>query len=171
MMPLTLMNANQQNAFLLPAIVVLLISAASLAVAQEGERMRMPRINLVVEALDRNRDGTIDKEEILAASASLAKLDRNQDGVLSPEELRPEFRGGGPAQQSAGDAAAARLLEFDKNKDGALTSDELPERMLVVIERMDVDKDGRVTKEEIIAASARPATQTPAGRDEREDRD
>ena len=45
-------------------------------------------------ALDANKDGIIDADEIKNAAAALAKLDKNGDGKLTQEELRPA-RGGG----------------------------------------------------------------------------
>ncbi len=55
--------------------------------------MRMP--NPIIEALDLNKDGTIDAEEIAKASESLKKLDKNGDGKITPDEYRPQ-RPGGP---------------------------------------------------------------------------
>jgi hypothetical protein len=42
-------------------------------------------------ALDTNKDGELDADEIANAGASLLKLDVNGDGKLSREELRPKF--------------------------------------------------------------------------------
>jgi hypothetical protein len=62
----------------------------------------------VIGALDLNKDGAIDAEEISKARESLKTLDKNSDGKLSPEEYRPNFGGfgggggpGGPGSQSA----------------------------------------------------------------------
>jgi hypothetical protein len=67
--------------------------------------MRMP--NPVIEALDLNKDGTIDAEELSKASDSLKKLDKNKDGKLTPDEYRPQRPGGpggpgGPGAQGGG---------------------------------------------------------------------
>jgi Ca2+-binding EF-hand superfamily protein len=43
----------------------------------------------LIAALDANRDGVIDEEEIAGASAALKKLDKNGDGKLTLDELRP----------------------------------------------------------------------------------
>lgn len=40
-------------------------------------------------ALDVNKDGVIDADEIKNAAAALAKLDKNGDGKITPDELRP----------------------------------------------------------------------------------
>ena len=52
----------------------------------------------LMAALDTNKDGELDADEIANASASLLTLDVNGDGKLSREELRPKFPPpGGPA--------------------------------------------------------------------------
>ena len=58
-----------------------------------GFRPPMPP---VMAALDANKDGTLDAQEIANASAALLKLDKNGDGVLTREELHPGGRPGGP---------------------------------------------------------------------------
>ena len=49
----------------------------------------------IIEALDLNKDGIIDTDEIAKAPESLKKLDKNGDGKLTPDEYRPQ-RPGGP---------------------------------------------------------------------------
>jgi hypothetical protein len=46
-------------------------------------------VNPVIEALDINKDGIIEAEEIAKASESLKTLDKNGDGKLTPDEFRP----------------------------------------------------------------------------------
>lgn len=48
----------------------------------------------LLQALDRNRDGTIDANEIREATASLKKLDRDGDGKLNREEATGRKPGG-----------------------------------------------------------------------------
>ncbi len=59
----------------------------------------------IIEALDANRDGVIDADEIANASAALKKLDKNGDGKLTQDELRPappDGGQGGPRGQRQG---------------------------------------------------------------------
>jgi hypothetical protein len=58
-------------------------------------------MNPIVAALDLNKDGIIDAEEIAKASKSLKKLDKNGDRKLTSEEFRPQQPGGmgGPGGQ------------------------------------------------------------------------
>ena len=48
-----------------------------------GQRMPNP----IIEALDLNKDGIIDADEIAKASESLKKLDKNGDGKITREEF------------------------------------------------------------------------------------
>ncbi len=57
-----------------------------------GGPMTMPVIN----ALDLNKDGALDADEIAKAVESLKALDKNGDGKLTPEEYRPPGIGGPP---------------------------------------------------------------------------
>ena len=58
-----------------------------------GGRPRMA--SPLMEALDTNRDGTLDAGEIKNAAAALLKLDKDGDGKLTQEELRPARPQGG----------------------------------------------------------------------------
>jgi hypothetical protein len=48
-----------------------------------------------MEALDTNRDGILDADEIKNATKALLKLDKNTDGQLTQDELRPARPPGG----------------------------------------------------------------------------
>ncbi|MHA3774401.1 EF-hand domain-containing protein [Verrucomicrobiota bacterium sgz303538] len=60
-------------------------------------------------ALDANKDGVIDADEIAKAPEALKSLDKNGDGKLTRDELMPargegrgERRGGGPGARRGG---------------------------------------------------------------------
>ena len=55
-----------------------------------GQRPPSP----IIEALDLNKDGIIDADELAKASESLKKLDKNGDGKLTEDEYRPQRPGG-----------------------------------------------------------------------------
>jgi EF hand len=64
-------------------------------------------VSPIIEALDLNKDGTIDAEELGKAAESLKKLDKNGDGKLTGEEFRPQWSGG-PGGRPEGDGPGAR---------------------------------------------------------------
>ena len=47
--------------------------------------------NPVMEAIDKNKDGTLSTEELKNAAKALATLDKNKDGKIDQEEMRPQF--------------------------------------------------------------------------------
>ena len=54
-----------------------------------------------MEAIDKNKDGTLSAEELKNAAKALAALDKNKDGKLTEDELRPNFGGRGGSQGGA----------------------------------------------------------------------
>jgi Ca2+-binding EF-hand superfamily protein len=100
-----------------------------------------------------------------AAPGGFDKLDINEDGVLSGVEMksvaardadgdgrvtRAEFDGAG-SKPSGGSTAAAeqKFVDLDISEDGYLSGREMRG-----LERLDLDKDGRVTKQEYLQASS-----------------
>jgi Ca2+-binding EF-hand superfamily protein len=94
--------------------------------------------------VDANGDGFIDRNEA-AAHPKLAErfdqLDRNKDGRIGPEE-RPQR--GGKGGRGGGMAA------LDTNGDGAIDRNEAAKapRMAEHFDRLDANKDGRISAEE-----------------------
>lgn len=128
-----------------------------------GRGMEIP----IIQALDADKDGEISKEEMANAATTLATLDKNGDGVLQRDEMMPTRGGrrggpggGGPGGGPRGGEGGAsgfvdRMMENDADGDGKISADEAPERMQGFFERLDGDKDGFLTKEEITEASNR----------------
>src|ERR1700759_5727980 len=55
-------------------------------------------------------------------------------------------------QNTTADAFVARMMAFDKNNDGKLTRSEISDqRLLPLFDQADANKDGVVTKDELIA--------------------
>lgn len=77
-----------------------------------GQRPMSP----IIEALDINKDGVIDADEIAKASESLKKLDKNGDGKLTADEIRPQRPGG--AGGPGGPGGEGRGPRGDGNRPG-----------------------------------------------------
>jgi len=103
-------------------------------------------------ALDKNGDGVLTEDEVPEKLADkLAAADANGDGQVTKEELqqaRPG-RGGGPGGPGGPPSIDQVFERFDLNRDGKLTKDELPEPVAERIMKADADGDGAVTKEEL----------------------
>lgn len=119
----------------------------------------------VMTALDANGDGEISAAEINNATAALKKLDRNNDGRIDQAELRPVFggreegqRGGPGGPPGGGDPAAfaqSMLERMDKDKDGKLSGDEIEGRMKENMERVDTNGDKVIDKDELTEMAKR----------------
>lgn len=127
----------------------------------------------IINALDADGNGEISTAEMESAATALATLDKNNDGTLDASEIMPNRSGrgrrggragrGGPGGQErprGGEGNGAngfvdRMLENDADGDGKVSSDEAPQRMQGFFDRLDEDKDGYLTKEELTAAGQR----------------
>jgi Ca2+-binding EF-hand superfamily protein len=153
---------------------------------QAGNRAEMPgmmaqRMPLLF-ALDSDQDGSISASEIENASKALATLDKDGDGALSPEEIRPDFaamardgmrREGQPGANGApGKEMMARMFEQrDVDKDGKLSGDEIPERMQQNLSRMDENGDAAIDKSEMDKAMAKMGDRAGQVRGSKGDKD
>ena len=55
------------------------------------------------------------------------------------------------------------MMQFDKDGDGKLSKDELPERMAGMLERGDTNKDGFLSREELVALARSQILMIPGG--------
>ena len=122
--------------------------------------------------MDSNHDDVLTLAEVEAAQragaqaealrqnqAVFARLDRDRDGKLSPQEFATL------ANLDALPSTAATLIQrLDGNRDGRVTKVEHRAATQANYDRMDADRDGVLTAAEILAANraaAQPAPATP----------
>ena len=117
--------------------------------------------------MDANTDGKLSKDEVPERLQSLfARADKNQDGALDKEEIMATSReraGGGdrpgasPEGQGGpgGDFIGQMMERADADKDGKLTGDEIPEFMRERLSQADTNSDGSLDKAELEAIGAR----------------
>ena len=124
------------------AIAMAAVLAAAPALAEPGGGHGDRLLNRV----DRNGDGAIDREEAQAFRAALfLRLDRDADGAVTEAEMIEA------AQERMARRASKMFARMDGNGDGRLDRDELAARGEARFDRTDANGDGRVTMEEIRA--------------------
>ncbi len=98
--------------------------------------------------LDANGDKKVSREEFAKLVQVFDALDADRSGDLSPEEMNRfvQALGETQARDTGGVDVDNLFANNDKNKDGKLTADEFPNQQL--FKRLDVDKDGSVTRAE-----------------------
>ncbi|HEX6975350.1 MAG TPA: hypothetical protein VF147_13190 [Vicinamibacterales bacterium] len=89
-------------------------------------------------------------------AAAFARLDTNHDGVLSLEEWSAGRQAAArQLRQRQARQVRLRLRRMDVNRDGALTRDEW-RGAADMFDRIDADKDGKLTPAELRASRRRP---------------
>jgi Ca2+-binding EF-hand superfamily protein len=143
-------------------------------------------------ALDRDGQPGLSPAEIDGAADVLRALDRNGDGRLAADELpmpargrrgegfgrgeggrgrgEDEGPGGAGGAGTSADDLAATLMGFDQNHDGTLTRSEVPERFQGLFDRVDADKNGVLTADELKQGAAAEVAAGAAGARGREGR-
>jgi hypothetical protein len=108
-------------------------------------------------ARDRDHDGFVSARELGVPPARFARLDRDADGRLTAAELG---RDGDPGRCGGGEVAALRsaLWRRDLDRDGRVTREEAQRAAERRFTRKDRNRDGVLTREE---APQRPGTQPP----------
>jgi Ca2+-binding EF-hand superfamily protein len=106
-----------------------------------------------LRAMDKDGDGKITREEFTGQPAVFERLDANKDGVLT----RDEIPGGAAAGAAAPNRALMlqRLRAMDTNNDGTISRDEFT-GPAAVFDRLDANKDGALTPEELRQARPDP---------------
>lgn len=111
---------------------------------------------------DKNGDGAIESSEVSPEKwARIQVADANKDGKVTEAELDQAIANKtlpameGHRHHGKGHSPEAMIKRFDKNGDGKIQQAEVPADKSAWFTRVDANKDGVVTKDEIEAAHAR----------------
>ncbi len=113
-----------------------------------------------LRAYDRNRDGTIDRDELRRAPEIVGLFDLNNDGKITTEELSKNQRSSerGPSGKQTGNQATdgprqpwilVHAAEVDLNKDGIISRAEIVGEAEKAFGGYDRDDDGRLVESEL----------------------
>lgn len=124
-----------------------------------------PSVDELFKKFDANGDGSISKEEFAAGMKKIrerlggprAHFGPGMGPFAGPPGMRPPLAPPGMSARTGFQAgklpsAGDWIERLDKNKDGKLTKDEAPERLWERVSKADANKDGAVTKDELEAA-------------------
>lgn len=127
-----------------------------------GEMMKDPAVRAakILAMRDADRNGSLSAAELQGSRMAnrLAALDTNKDGSLAKDELMAiKGRGHGPRgeRKDPAERAAWMLERRDADKNGSLSAAEVEgSRMADKFAAIDADKDGAVTRDELVAFKA-----------------
>jgi Ca2+-binding EF-hand superfamily protein len=125
---------------------------------ERAHRWRLERGARRFAALDRDHDSFVSALELGAGPARFAWLDRDADRRLTPAELG---RDGEPSRCGGGEEAALRsaLWRRDLDRDGRVTREETLRAAERRFTRKDRNRDGTLSRDE---APRRPRADSPA---------
>lgn len=154
------------------ALPVMNLQAQDAPRPERGPRGDRPGGPAFLAALDTNKDGKLEKEEINASTEALKKLDKDSDGKITVAELRqgrgprpdgdrpqraegaekPERPNRAQSEANAGQRPNLPpvLAAIDANKNGILEADELAGAPAALL-KLDKNGDGELTREELQA--------------------
>ncbi|WP_150297020.1 EF-hand domain-containing protein [Salipiger aestuarii] len=165
-----------RRAKLLIGAAIAVIGTSSLAQTVPGDQPRgngpgtdgAPMMAQMFQSLDTDGDGAVSREELSAAgpAAAFSEADTNGDGALEGDELTAFH----DARKAAREARRQQmmLLRLDTDKDGKLSLEELQANgrggPARIFERLDADDDGTVSAEEMAALDQRRSRMHDGGR-------
>lgn len=121
------------------------LTTTSVLARDGGGRDKQGRQGQMLKKADANKDGKLSVDEVVAqASARFDKSDADGDGVISLQEMTDSI------QRQRDERRAKRMLErMDFNGDGKVTKDEIENRAKKRFAMMDRNDDGFVEKTEL----------------------
>jgi hypothetical protein len=142
----------------LAAALVASTAMAERGPGRDGARLQAPFAAFDFAAVDANKDGKVTPEEIDAfRAAEIKAADTDGDGLMSAAELSAIHLK--RMEGRANDMAQKMIERMDSDKDGKLSTAEMLARKAPksMFERIDTDNDGALSEAEIAAAKDRMA--------------
>lgn len=130
--------------------------AAAAAVWAQGTGQNVDPVDHELKMMDTDGDGKVSAEEhATGVRRMFESMDADHDGKVTAAEMdeaHARMAGGKPA---AGEMSAAEKIKvLDTDGDGALSAAEHTSGAKGMFERQDADKDGFLSREELVAGRA-----------------
>jgi Ca2+-binding EF-hand superfamily protein len=109
-----------------------------------------------IKMMDTDGDGKISAAEHAAGARKMFEMmDADKDGKVTAKEMEAAHeRVTGNKAMKGEKSAAEKIRMIDTNGDGVITAEEHEEAARRMFEAMDTDKDGYLTRDEIVAGHA-----------------
>ncbi|MGE4247683.1 MAG: EF-hand domain-containing protein, partial [Parvibaculaceae bacterium] len=105
--------------------------------------MGMHRVRAFMERYDTNKDGKVTQDEINANRADwLTEFDTDKDGALTLQEFQSLWL------KARHERMVREFQRFDRDGDGKVTLEEYQRPLSEIVERMDRNDDGAISKED-----------------------
>lgn len=133
--------------------LALLVGGVLSVSAGAEEPKQLSSAQLEMKMMDADHDGKITAAEHAAGSKKMfEKMDGNHDGRVTAVEMdagQKAMKGQDATQRSM--ASTTKIKTVDINEDGILTDEEHAAASQRMFEKMDADRDGKVTAAELDA--------------------
>jgi len=115
---------------------------------------RQPDPGKILDSADTNGDGVITREEFHAARERLfGRLDRNGDGYIDHADMSGRLAG----RQKAQERLAELVEQLDADGDGRVSKAEFVDGPTPLFDLADTDHNGELSRDEVAAAKAKIA--------------
>ena len=126
-----------------------IVISAALLILLGAPALAQMRGEGIFERADTNNDGSVTREEFVAARAEqFTKFDRNSDGYIDSSDV-PKRLAARRQQNGGGDSLVG---QFDADGDGKVTKEEFVNGPTLIFDRADADKNNVLDAKELAAA-------------------
>jgi Ca2+-binding EF-hand superfamily protein len=155
---------NKQTLFARAGLAFVMVYSGASAATQSRGSAEYQKVEQLIRLIDKDKNGVVTKDEFLQfASSEFDRVDADKSGSLSQREFaRSHLAHGRHFAEHENVAALIRMMDADKN--GEVSKAEFMSFMSAEFDRIDADKSGTLTHEELSnSIFVHPQQKAPGG--------